>query len=188
MKKQSIFDFVDNTIETIDKKILILSEAQIEDIFEEVHLFSEDPQDEWSILVLLSAKAKEKIDYHCVRRHEMYDHAAFIHGIKVFIVAVALFFLLYFFGQHCFSHAKNLKAVAPRYPAGDLWHELLIAQNILIWSLKRSMIICLIISIYMCLKSVFHSICTFLWPYHKQRYERWCIIRQKIEYIIFANK
>jgi hypothetical protein len=111
----------------------------------------------------------------------MCDYVAFNHGIKVFIVAVVLGFLLYFFGKYFLFNAQELKIVAPRYPRRDLWSELFIAQNILIWSLKRSVMICLIVSIYMSLKSVICSIFVFLWPQHKQRYERWCIIRQKIE-------
>lgn len=179
--------FIKDTFATIEDKILILSEEEVDQIFNNISqsIDSLDKCDELYILEELRNKFEDRRYYYYVRRQRRYDWDAFQAGVTLLIIMAILGCLLY---EVNFHYDVIEKFIA--YFKVSKRHEVSFYAVMVKCTCKLIMegIVFLFFGVVIVIVGIFCMFVRWLWPTDKKHYEKWSGMKAKVKKRILGLK
>lgn len=178
---------VEDIFTTIKDKILILSEEEVDQVFNNISqsIDSLDKCDELYILEELRNKFEDRRYYYCVRRQRRYDWDSFKIGITLLIIIAILGCLLCEVNFHYNIIEKSVAFLRTSKDYKISFYHMLegICRHIIVKGVAL-----LLIGMVIVIIAVFCMIGEWFWPHDKKYYEKWSVMKARIQKRIFALK
>lgn len=179
--------FIKDTFTTIKGKILILSEEEVDQIFNNIgqSIDSLDKCDELYILEKLRNQFEDRRYYYYTRRQIRYDWEAFKIGIMLLIIIVILGCLLYEVNFHYNIVEKGVAFLRTSKDYKISFYHVLkgICQHIIVKGVAL-----LFIGVVIVIMAVFCMVAEWFWPNDRKYYEKWSGMKAKVEKRILGLK
>jgi hypothetical protein len=171
---------IEDIYATIKRKILILSEGEIDQIFNNIgkSIDNSDQCNELYILEKLRNKFEDKIIYHHALLHRKYNWDAFNLGVTVLISIGVLVGLLYHY--NIIEKLVAFFKASTSHEVGALGFVFTVIVKCIYKLILKSMIFVLWAAIIV-IMAIFILIGQWLWPNDKECYEKWKSIKEKVE-------
>jgi hypothetical protein len=177
---------IKDTFTTITDKILILSEEEVDQIFNNINqsIDSLDKCDELYVLEELRNKFEDKIVYHRtrLRLYRKYDWNFFNIDTVVLIIAIVWVYLSYIAIFHYNFLGKTIAffKISKDYD-GVLGFVFMVIVGCICKLLVKCIFFILLVVPIIVIIAMLILIGQWIWPKDKERYEKWSVMKARIE-------
>lgn len=178
--------FIKDTFATIEDKILILSEEEVDQIFNDIGQLvgNSDKCNELYILEKLRNQFEDKIVYHRtrLRLYRKHDWNFFNIDTVVLVIAIVWVYLSYIAIFHYNFLGKTIAffKISKDYD-GVLGFVFMVIVGCICKLLVKCTFFLLLVVPIIVIIAILILIGQWLWPKDKERYEKWSIIKDRIE-------